>query len=221
MDENDSGALSALMDYIARHQLHAGAVLPPERELAQTLGISRRMLRLALAQLELEGRVWRGVGRGTFLGARPQKFASGFDALFRDTSPADVMQARLIIEPAVAGIAAAKATAAELLEIRRCIRQNAAAHDDDAWHKWDHRFHQLLAQSTRNQALISLVDGMNNARGQPGWRSRRVATVGEQARRDAVAEHRAVLEALEAHDAEAAAQAMRQHLIHVQVMLLM
>lgn len=221
MDTTPPTALAALLSYIAERQLNEGDALPPERELAQSLAISRRTLREALARLELDGRIWRGVGRGTYLGPRPQKFASRFDTLFRDTSPADVMQTRLIIEPAIAGIAAVKATGEDLEEIDRCVRNNAAAHDDDSWQRWDHRFHHLLARSTRNEALMALVDAMNSARAQPGWRSMREATVGDQGRRTAAAQHRAILDALRARDAEAAAQAMREHLVGVQRLLLM
>lgn len=45
--------------------------VPPERELCKTLGTTRNQLRKALAGLEAQGRVWRHVGRGTFVGARP------------------------------------------------------------------------------------------------------------------------------------------------------
>jgi DNA-binding FadR family transcriptional regulator len=225
MDDTDNTtapeALAALLSYIAERKLNVGDALPPERQLAEHLSISRRTLRMALAKLELEGRIWRGVGRGTYLGSRPQKFASRFDTLFRDTSPADVMQTRFIVEPGIVAIAAAQATAEELKEIERCVRNAMTAHDDESWQLWDHRFHYLLARSTRNQALIALVEAMNNARAQPGWRSIREATVGEQGRRTAAAQHKAILDALLAHDAEAASRAMRDHLIGARALLLL
>lgn len=221
MTQTEPEALAALLAYITAQQLNDGDPLPAERQLALTLGVSRRKLREALSHLELEGRVWRGVGRGTFLGSRPQKFVSGFDALFRDTSPADVMEARFIIEPAVAALAATKASVEDLQEIEKCVRKNASARDDSEWQQWDHRFHHLIAQATRNQAMIALIGAMNSARAQPGWRSRRIATVDDEGRRRSAAQHREVYDALEARDPESASAAMRRHLVQVQTILLM
>ncbi|WP_143750167.1 FadR/GntR family transcriptional regulator, partial [Caballeronia ptereochthonis] len=69
-------ALDKLLDYVAQSKLKDGDALPSERKLAEQLGVSRRDLRVALASLEAAGRVWRGVGRGTYLGARPLKFSA-------------------------------------------------------------------------------------------------------------------------------------------------
>ena len=221
MTRTEPGVLPLLLAYIGSRQMQDGEALPPERDLAATLGVSRRMLRNALSRLELDGKVWRGVGRGTYLGQRPQKFAPAFDALFRDTSPADVMEARLIIEPAVAALAASKASSEDLEEIEKCVRKNASARDDNEWQQWDHRFHHLVAQATRNQAMIGLIGAMNSARAQPGWRSRRVATVDDEGRQRSAIQHRAIYEALEARDGEAAAASMRRHLVQVQTILQM
>ena len=57
-------ALENLLDYVLQCNLRDGDALPPERKLAEALGISRRDLRGALASMEASGRVWRGVGRG-------------------------------------------------------------------------------------------------------------------------------------------------------------
>jgi DNA-binding FadR family transcriptional regulator len=80
-------ASSGLLGYIASHQLKDGDALPPERKLAEELGVSRRELRSVLASLEASGRVWRGVGRGTYLGARPLKFGPTLRGLRAGTSP--------------------------------------------------------------------------------------------------------------------------------------
>src|ERR1700739_4330986 len=112
----DKSVLDALLDYIASHQVQDGDALPPERKLAEDLGVSRRELRAALASLEASGRIWRGVGRGTDLAARRLKSAPTLRGLRWRTSPADIAEMRLMFEPALAGLAAAKATPEDLAE---------------------------------------------------------------------------------------------------------
>ena len=85
--------------------------LPPERQLSEALGISRTELRKALGVLEAEGQIWRHVGKGTFFGARPIDNFSDVSALARRTNPAEMMRARLVIEPEIARAAALTATA--------------------------------------------------------------------------------------------------------------
>ena len=114
----ENSILDRLLDYIAEHQLKDGDALPPERTLAEDLNVSRRELRSSLASLEASGRVWRGVGRGTYLGARPLKFAPTLRGLRAGTSPADIAEMRLLFEPALAQLAATKASRDDLRNLK-------------------------------------------------------------------------------------------------------
>jgi len=64
-------ALARLRSYLAQIEMPLDSRLPPERELAETLGVTRAGLRKALAVLESENQIWRHVGKGTFIGSRP------------------------------------------------------------------------------------------------------------------------------------------------------
>src|SRR5579863_5470059 len=90
---------------IAAHSSGAHGRLPTERQLACELGVTRTMVRHALAVLEAEGRISREVGRGTFLlpdaPARAGAAGAASAALGIDAGPADVMAARRLIEPRV------------------------------------------------------------------------------------------------------------------------
>src|SRR3546814_6411843 len=70
MDQGQ-GALTQMRAYLAQRDLPANSRLPPERELCDILGVSRGELRKALAVMESNGELWRHVGKGTFIGARP------------------------------------------------------------------------------------------------------------------------------------------------------
>jgi len=210
---NNQSAFDKVLGYIAENSLSDGDTLPPERTLAEELGLSRRELRAVLGSLEVAGRIWRGVGRGTFLGARPLKFAPSLSGLSAGTSPTDVAEMRLLVEPALAALAAMKASPDDLAELDKCARRNAGAKDDDEWQHWDHRFHYLIARATRNPAIISLLEAINGVRVKPALREK---TVDQKTRDRFAAEHLAVVEAMLSRDGEAAFRAMRNHLLNVQ-----
>ena len=110
IDGETQGVLTQLRAYLAHAGGLAGARLPPERQLAEELGVSRGTLRHALADLEAEGLIWRHVGRGTFIGNRPVDTVQDLSEVTRRTNPAGVMEARLSLEPELARLAALHAT---------------------------------------------------------------------------------------------------------------
>jgi DNA-binding FadR family transcriptional regulator len=202
-----------LLDYVAQNHLKDGDALPAERKLAEELGVSRRDLRGALASLEAAGRVWRGVGRGTYLGTRPLKFSASLRSLHAGSSPADIAEMRLVLEPAFVELATRKATPDDLAELEKCARRNAMAKDDDEWQQWDHRFHLLIAHATRNPAIIALMDAVNGMRMKPNLREK---TADQDTRRHFAEQHQAVVKAMSMRDGATAAARMRDHLLNVQ-----
>jgi DNA-binding FadR family transcriptional regulator len=209
----ERSALDHLLAYIAQHRLKDGDALPPERKLAEDLAVSRRELRAALASLEASGRIWRGVGRGTYLGARPLKFAPTLRGLRSRTSPADIAEMRLMFEPALAGLAAAKATPEDLAELEKCAKRNATAKTDEEWQLWDQRFHLLIAQASRNPAIIALMEVINGMRVKPTQREK---TTDQATRHHFAQQHQSIVDAILARDGETAARCMREHLLKVQ-----
>lgn len=202
-----------LLDYVAQNHLKDGDALPAERKLAEELGVSRRDLRGALASLEAAGRVWRGVGRGTYLGTRPLKFSASLRSLRAGSSPADIAEMRLVLEPAFVELATRKATPDDLAELEKCARRNATAKDDEEWQQWDHRFHLLIAHATRNPAIIALMDAVNGMRMKPNLREK---TTDQETRRHFAEQHQAVVKAMSMRDGATAATRMRDHLLNVQ-----
>ncbi|WP_438390405.1 FadR/GntR family transcriptional regulator [Caballeronia sp. DA-9] len=209
----EKSALDTLLDYVTRSNLRDGDSLPPERKLAETLGLSRRDLRAALASLEAAGKIWRGVGRGTYLGPRPLKFTTSLRSLRTGSSPADIAEMRLMLEPALVELATHKASPEDLAELEKCAKRNAIARDDVEWQQWDHRFHLLIAQATRNPAIITLMDAVNGIRSKPNLREK---TVDQDTRRHFAEQHLSVVEAMVGRDGETAAARMRDHLVKVQ-----
>ena len=211
----ESVALEAILAYIASEQLKDGDRLPPERDLAAQLGVSRRALRQALAQMEIQGEVWRGKRTGTILGRRAPLSAMSVDRSFSRASPTDIMEARLNIEPTIAALAVSKATASDLGKIENSMRRTSEVTDDESWMRWDGTFHLAIAEATRNDIFVAMVAAFNAARAQPDWRSLRVAAVTPDVRKITVDDHRAIWEAISGRQPEEARRQMRKHLASV------
>jgi GntR family transcriptional repressor for pyruvate dehydrogenase complex len=198
--------------YIREHQLAHGQALPPERVLAEHLGISRAKLRAELARVEVAGLIWRGVGRGTFVGGRPEKFSPSLQGLKVGTSPSDIAEMRLMVEPSLAGLAALKATPEDLAELMRFAKMGSTAMSDTDWKLYDHNFHLLIAKATRNPAIIALVELINSVRAKPYFRRKAMS---DADRAHFGKQHQAIATAIASRDAEQATNALRDHLLGV------
>jgi DNA-binding FadR family transcriptional regulator len=213
-------ALDQLRQWLARMELPIDTRLPPERRLAETLGISRAELRKALAILETEGHIWRHVGKGTFVGSRPVDALADIEALAHRTNPAEVMRTRLILEPEAARLAAFNATPANIAEMRICITRTRSAQTWRQYESWDNRLHRTIAEATQNNLLLGMLDTLSAVRRAVVWGRLRETKVKPAADHHSFAEHDAMVEAIADRDMERAAQAMRGHLESVERNLL-
>jgi DNA-binding FadR family transcriptional regulator len=209
--DRGSHALALLRAFISDRHLEMNARLPPERALAAELGISRATLRKALATLESQGRVWRHIGKGTFVGSRPIEGDGGLSPLVGRTSPADVVEARLSIEPELARLAALNASADDIHSLRHCCRKSRSAEDWRVYEIWDDRVHRAVAEATHNALLLSLFDTLNTVRRAVVWNRAR-GTRRPPRDHHSFSEHDALVDAIEGRDAERAALCMRAHL---------
>lgn len=212
-DSADSpGALIQLRAYLAQQELPENTRLPPERELGKLLGLARGDLRKAMAVLESEGEIWRHVGKGTFIGSRPKDELFSISTIASQSSPAEVLRTRLLIEPVIAREAALNATADNIREMRRCLRRTRQARSWRQYEHWTNTLHRTIAQSTRNTLLLAMFDTMITVRRAVFWG--RLRPTKDKPSRDhrSFAEHGAIIDAIEQRDPRGAAQHMRDHL---------
>jgi DNA-binding FadR family transcriptional regulator len=219
-DITDATALSRLRAYLAQIEMPLDSRLPPERELAESLGVTRAGLRKALAVLEGENQIWRHVGKGTFIGSRPIENMADVAAITRRTNPAEVMRTRLVLEPEVARMAALNATSAHIAEMRMCMQRTRAAQTWRQYEAWDNRLHRVVAESTQNSLLLALLDTLNAVRRAVVWGRLRVDKVKPAANHHSFDDHEAIVAAIEDRDMNRAAAAMRAHLENVERNLL-
>lgn len=209
-----NGALEKMRFWLASGEWPIDSRIPPERDLAEQLGISRGVLRLALQALEAEGHIWRHVGKGTFVGPGPPEGGADITELSSRTSPAEVMITRLILEPSAARIAALNATPTQIAEMRHCLVQTRSARTFQQYVIWDNRLHIAVANATRNTLLISFLETLQAIRRTAVWAKLRDK---EQPSADnpSLDEHDRIVNAIEDRDPERAAAAMLEHLSRV------
>jgi DNA-binding FadR family transcriptional regulator len=212
--------VTQLRAYLAQAALPDDGRLPPERDLSTALGVTRTELRKALGTLEAEGQIWRHVGKGTFMGNRPVDTLSDIAALSKRTNPAELMRARLIIEPEIARAAALTATPMHVAELRMCQARTREAATWRQYETWDTRLHRTVAEATQNTPLLGLFDMLNALRRAVTWGRLRSNPVKPEPDHHSFTEHETIITAIENRDMNGAATAMRTHLQSVERNLL-
>ena len=213
MNEDHSLCLRGqLIAMIQNGGFGADGRLPTERELCARFGITRRAVRRALTTLEAEGLVWRRQGKGTFAG-QPQDPTGQLAAeVAGETTPIEVMEARLCVEPELAALAARRALPDEVGRMRHLADRRLEAGDETAVELWDGALHRLIAMSARNRPLLTAFSMLDAIRGTQRWigvrsRARSAASLAQTTR-----QHHDIIDAIEAGRDDTARSAMRTHL---------
>jgi GntR family transcriptional regulator, transcriptional repressor for pyruvate dehydrogenase complex len=199
-----------------------GHRLPTERELEVELGVARNTIRKSLKKLEEAGKIVRQIGRGSFVSEHVEEQNALTPLLDRvlGSSPSEVMEIRLILEPWAAGLAATRATSADLVQMRNCIAQAAVAPDVPTFEKWDGELHQAIISSAKNGLLAGLYEAINTVRHQPEWMKLKERTVTDERRAAYHKQHGEIVDALAERDPDSAARLIREHLVAVRISLL-
>jgi GntR family transcriptional regulator, uxu operon transcriptional repressor len=221
-----------------------GSRLPTERQLADELGATRTTVRRALAVLEAEGHISREVGRGTFLRdarwARAAQDGDGYggpeamdggpaagaahaaDGHGRSGpggtagfAPADVMAIRRMLEPSAMRLVVAWATASDFQEMDRCLAGGDQAASYDEFELWDLALHRCIVAASHSPLLARLYAVVEEARHGQFWGELKRRSASRERQRLYQADHRELVGALRARDADRAVEAMRTHLARV------
>ena len=185
--------------------------VPPERKLCKALGTTRNQLRKALAELEAQGRIWRQVGRGTFVGSRPVLNLQDATYLGDQIKPEQVVAVRFTIEPQLCRLAAHHATRSDREQMLLCAQRCREAEDWRAYEAWDNNLHHAIARATRNQLFLYFFETLNSVRRSILWGQPRM-TRKPPVDYSSFYEHDVIVTAIGAGDAELAARAMHTHL---------
>ena len=194
--------------------LNPGDRLPPERELAHQLNVSRASVREAMRLLDMKGLVVIRPGAGTFVTQDTvEAIVQAFSSILKDgSSAADVFEMRLILEPHVAALAATRASEGDIRRMGEILAgQEANIGAGGTGVDFDLEFHFTMAGATKNSALIALTQAVSDILGQ----SREHSLMSPERSRLSLRSHRRILEAIEKRETEEAEQAMYEHIDEV------
>ena len=201
-----AGQLRALIE---QGEFSVGSRLPPERELAQQLGVSRPSVREALIALEVEGHVEVRMGSGIYVRLNDAASAPVVSA----EAPLETIRARQLIESELAAYAATHMKKAQVAGLREAIAlmesEAAAGHLPS---RGDRLFHTRIAEACDNSVLQRVVGELFDERHNPLSKQLGNHFETERSWAAAIAEHRAVVEAIARQSARAARAAMARHL---------
>lgn len=189
-----------------------GERLPPERELAQKLDVSRTTVREALLALEIMRFIEIRVGAGVYV---LEESAWGRTDISEPNShaPSEVLAARRLVEAETAALAAANATSVQLSKMRQANDRMAETIDDiAAFDAADALFHELVAEAAGNDVLTGFVSQLWRMRESEMWAFWYNQTRHPENRRQSVEDHNIILRACERRSPDAARTAMQSHL---------
>ncbi|KQS17551.1 FadR/GntR family transcriptional regulator [Frigoribacterium sp. Leaf186] len=207
-----SEVVKQLVALLTAGELTPGSRLPPERQLAERLGVGRSAVREALAALEILGIVTVRPGSGTYLRDQTSELLPttlSWGLMLNAARTRELIEVRGGLEIQAAAYAAERATDADVEKLRGFVEVMADSLEDiDAFLQADIRFHLQIALSADN---VVLKDLLQSTRSLLRLWVERGLTEKDQAEA-AYREHRAVFRAIEARDPDAALAAMRDHM---------
>ena len=188
--------------------------LPAERNLAEEFGVSRGTIRSVLQILEEQHLVTRQLGSGTYVAhreiANQQEIAS-------ITSPIEMVEVRIAIEPQLVRLAIANASARDLDELRDALREcEACEGDSERFARADTAFHMALAHCSRNSLMAWIYERISEVRRHSQWGRMKSKLLTHERIDYYNRQHRALYEAIAARDTTQAVKLIKQHLYGVQ-----
>lgn len=198
-----------------------GERIPAERTLASLFNVSRSSIREALIVLETENRIEIRGGSGVFVAEREISPAIPLMvAPIVAPGPVEIFQARGLVEPAVASLAATHVQDKHIAGLHLALSNMVCCPSDDPRHiEYDRQFHLHLAEACGNSALYLAVETLWDFRTNTRYRTLEALPYSPPAWQNAILEHREILVAIKNRNAHAAQIAMTHHLNRAQVRL--
>ena len=219
----DTAALlrDTLLEKLRPRTWRAGHRIPTERALGEQFGLSRSTVRRVLQEFKHKRLITQTVGSGTYVAEHVHQALSELvPAGARAVSPAELMSARLVLEPAIIDMAIGNATAADFARMDECNHHAERATSLEAFEKWDAALHEAIAESAHNGLISAVFRLMGEARAHGEWGVLKRRSATPERRLEYQQEHRALVAALKDRDADKAKSLCLAHLVHVRVNML-
>lgn len=208
-----------IVDKIRSGEYPKGSKLPPERAIAEQMGVGRPSVREAISALQIAGILESRPGDGTYVqeGTDTESLANhAMDVLEESDSPLQILQARKALEIGVAQLAITEASDADLAQIQDALEEKIEKGKHGQYQeylRYGKKFHLAIAQATKNPVILRLMENLLSASQQPLSVSMRQRFYEEDSRRitQMLENHRQIVEAIISRDTERAIAAMEEH----------
>jgi GntR family transcriptional regulator, transcriptional repressor for pyruvate dehydrogenase complex len=212
--------VSKLLALLKEKKLQPGERLPPERDLAERLQVSRPSLREALRALSIMHVVEIRQGSGTYISSlEPKLLVEHLDFVFAlaDSTYLSLFEARKVVEVGICALAAERITDAEIARLEGCLEKSQLwMTDADEYLQADVDLHEIITEAAASPILSRIMASISHLSRASRQRTAVLPGIAHQV----IADHQAIVDALKMHDPDAARVAMYQHLTHVEQRLL-
>jgi DNA-binding FadR family transcriptional regulator len=209
-----ANVVSQLRRMILEGQFNHEERLPAERNLAEEFKVSRGTIRTVLQTLEQQHLVTRKVGSGTYVTHREPSNQHDISAI---TSPIEMLEVRIAIEPQMVRLAITNASHRDLEELRTALRQcEDCGGDPEKFAIADTAFHIALAHCSKNKLMSWVYERISEVRRYSQWRMMKAKLLTPDRIDYYNNQHRELYEAIASRDATEAVQTIKKHLYGVQ-----
>ena len=186
----------------------AGHRMPTEKHFVQQFSAARNTVRKALTKLESDDVIVKYVGRGTFIKSEAIETTAQVEQLTGlDPSPAEVTEIRFLLEPAIAELVAARATASDIEYAQKCLSNSLKAKSIEDYKWWDSELHFTIVKACKNNMVINIYQAIHRARHQIKWTEMNKDRIDEYGQ-----EHTRIVDAFAKRDSVALREALKIHL---------
>jgi GntR family uxuAB operon transcriptional repressor len=218
--QNATVLREVIYERLRNGQWRAGARIPTERELSEQYKVSRSTVRRVLASFKEKKLINQTVGSGTFVSEQVAERLEPVAGSVTATSPAELMSARIVLEPAIVEMVVYNATADDFAKMEMCCDQAERATSLEQFEHWDAMFHEAIAESAHNNFVLNVFRLINQVRAAGEWGMLKKRSVTAERRLEYQTEHRALARALKQRDQNQAKDLTLKHLLHVRSNLL-
>ena len=215
----DSAALfeEQILDNLKSRKWRAGHRIPTERDFSTNSGLSRSTVRRVLAGLKQRGLITQTVGSGTYVSDDALQLLGNLahTEVPHSISPAELMGARLVLEPAIIEMVIANANSGDFDRMDECCSKAEAATTLEDFERWDSMLHEVIAAAAHNSFIANVFRLMNQTRSEAEWGMLKRRSATPERRLHYQEEHRALVSALKQRDVVLAKALSAAHLLHV------
>ncbi len=198
-----------------RQQIFEGAYahgerLPAERRLADLFGASRSTVREALRRLQETELITRRMGSGTYVHLPSHQEEEDVAEI---TSPLELVEVRMVVEPEVTRLAVLKTTARDIERLGEALSELEKSSDDpERFSRWDEQFHLRIAEASHNPLFLSIYRRINHVRSHRQWNAVKGSILTPERIAEYNANHRRLYDAIRSRNVEAALTVVTDHL---------